>query len=441
MIDLAAYTPTGEAARTLCDRASNDVARGLLGSTILKIAGEIRAAQAEGRPVCDLTVGDFAPRHFPIPEALGDGIAAALQRGETNYPPADGLPSLRAAVAALYERELGLRVPLDAVLVASGARPFIYAIYGLFVAPGDKVLCPVPNWNNPYYCQIQGAELVEVPCGPETAFLPRAHDLEPHLGDASLLVLNSPQNPSGTVFDRQELEAICDGVIAENRRREAQGRRPLLVLFDQVYWMLCFGGRTHHTPHALRPEMTPYTFLIDGVSKSFAGTGLRVGYAIVPVPFAGRLRALLGHIGAWAPKAEQSATAAFLQDATAVRTFLQRMSADVVARLDALHSGLGRLAAEGLPVRSIPPMGAIYLSAQFDVIGKTWNGTALRTNEDVRLFLLAEAGLGVVPFDAFGFREPSGWMRLSVGSVSLDDIRVGVERIGGALRRLGPQAS
>lgn len=436
-IDLAAFTPKGPAALAFADRAGNTVARGLLGSAILKIAGEIRAAQAEGRAICDLTVGDFAPREFPIPTQLRDGIHAALMRGETNYPPADGVPALRKAVCGLYARELGLDVPLDAVLVASGARPFIFAIYALFVGPGEKVLCPVPNWNNPYYCQIQGAQLVEVPCGPERAFLPTAAELAPHLGEAAMLVLNSPQNPSGTVFARDELERICDLVIAENRRRDAEGRRPLLVLFDQVYWMLCFDGHEHFTPQGLRPEMTPYTFLIDGVSKSFAGTGLRVGYAIAPTPLAGKLRALLGHIGAWAPKAEQLATAAFLDDKDAVSAYHRSMRAEVSARLTTLHVGFSRLAALGLPVRSIPPMGAIYLSAQFDIIGRTHNGKVLQSNEDVRQFLLSEAGFGVVPFDAFGLREQSGWMRLSVGSVSLADLEGGLTRIGAALKTLG----
>src|SRR5262245_18933822 len=115
----------------------------LRGSEILRISGEIRTLVASGQPVCDLTVGDFSPRHFPIPGALRDGIQAALARGETNYPPAPGLVELREAVRLFYARELGLEYPAASILITCGSRPGIYGTYRTLVDPGDRVVYPV----------------------------------------------------------------------------------------------------------------------------------------------------------------------------------------------------------------------------------------------------------------------------------------------------------
>src|SRR5437763_4441661 len=134
---LAGAAPAGEPGRI------SKMAASLSGSEILRIAGEVRAMAGVGRPVCDLTVGDFNPRHFPIPAALRDGIVAALGQGETNYPPANGLGELREAVRRFYARELGLEYPLSSVVVTGGSRPAIYATYRTLVDPGDRVVYPV----------------------------------------------------------------------------------------------------------------------------------------------------------------------------------------------------------------------------------------------------------------------------------------------------------
>src|SRR5262249_6557289 len=133
---LAGAAPAGERGRI------SGMAASLAGSEILRIAGEIRALVAAGRPVCDLTVGDFSARQFPIPAALREGIVSALARGETNYPPSSGLGELREAVRAFYARELGLEYPLASVVVTGGSRPAIYATYRALVDPGDRVVYP-----------------------------------------------------------------------------------------------------------------------------------------------------------------------------------------------------------------------------------------------------------------------------------------------------------
>lgn len=432
--DMAAHLPSGPAAEAFALRALSRKATGLIGSEILKIAGEVREQQAKGKAVCNLTVGDFSPTQFRIPPLLEAGIAEALAAGQTNYPPSDGVLELRQAVCRLFAREFGLSYPIQSVLIAGGSRPLIHAIFQAVLEPGDKVVYPTPSWNNNHYAYLAGAVPVEVATDAASDFMPTAAQLAPHLAGARLLCLNTPSNPAGTMLGADEAERIARLVVEENRRREATGARPLLVMFDQVYWMLTFGGRRHATPLDRVPEAAPYTLFVDGISKGFAATGLRVGWLVGPPTLVSRMRDFLGHVGAWAPRPEQLATARLLDDTEAMRRYLAQTRGELEARLGALHRGLLALKAEGVPVDAVAPQGAIYLSAWFGLIGRTVDGVPVRTNEQVRRILLEKAGLAVVPFQAFGLKEENGWFRLSVGAVSLADIEAALPRVKAALR-------
>ena len=412
------------------------LAEGLIGSPILKIAAEVREYAAQGHKLCNLTVGDFAPSEFPVPQLLSKGLEAAVAKGETNYPPSTGMPGLRKAVAEFCERRLGLRTETDGVLITAGARPIIYGVYRVIVDPGDKVVFPVPSWNNEYYCQLSGGVPVTVPCDTKTSFLPTAAMLRPKLRDARLVVLNSPVNPTGTAFTAEQLSAICDVILEENERRAGR-ERPLYLLYDQVYWMLTFGGVQHVHPVALRPEMAPFTIYVDGISKSFAATGLRVGWGVGPTNIIKQMSDLLTHVGAWAPRPEQVATTALLSNDAEIDSYHAHMREEVLKRLQGLHDGIVALKKEGHPVDAAIPSGAIYLSARFALHGrKTPAGVTLKTDDEVRSFLLKSAGLAVVPFTAFGQPDGSGWFRLSVGAVSHREIGELMPRLRAALEAL-----
>ena len=398
------------------------MANGLIGSEVLKIAADIRAMAADGKQICNLTVGDFSPTEFRIPRFLEENIREALRRGETNYPPSDGMLALRKAVLSFYDRWLHLEYPVDSVLITGGSRPGIYATYAALVDPGDLVVYPVPSWNNNHYCHLSAAAPRPVVCSPADAFLPTRETLKEALTGARLLALNSPLNPTGTAFTRRTLEGICDLVLEENARR-AHSRRPLYVLYDQVYWMLTFGSTEHVDPVSLCPAMRPYTIFVDGISKAFAATGLRVGWVVGPQDILQRMVSILGHIGAWAPRAEQVAVARLLGATGEIQGYHREMKKALLARLDLLHESLMALKADGLPVDTVPPMAGIYLSARFDLNGyRTASGETLRTNEEIRHYLLHQAGLAVVPFQAFGSVKDDGWFRLSVGAVSMGEI-------------------
>jgi aspartate aminotransferase len=422
----------------MTDKRVCTMAAGLVGSEILKIAADIRAMVAEGAQVCNLTVGDFSPAEFPIPQFLEREIVQALQAGETNYPPSDGVPQLRQAVAAFYERWLGLSYPLDSILVTAGSRPGIYSTFTAVVDPGDTVIYPVPSWNNNHYVHMAGANGIPVLCDESTSFLPTRAALEPVIRGARLLALNSPLNPSGTAFTAEALGEICDLVLEENARR-GPDERPLYVMYDQVYWMLTFQGTKHVDPVSLRPAMRDYTIFIDGISKAFAATGVRVGWTVGPADVTKRMASILGHVGAWAPRAEQLATARLLAETDEIERYHGEMLGKVQSRLTALYDGITALGDGGMPVSAIPPMGAIYLSARFALHGwRTPDGAVLRTNEEIRRYLLDAAGLAVVPFQAFGMLDDTGWFRLSVGAVSMDAIAAMFARLGPALDALHP---
>jgi aspartate aminotransferase len=409
----------------------------LIGSEILKIAAEIRAMRAEGVQICNLTVGDFDPAEFRIPRVLEQRIEEGLKRGETNYPPSEGVQPLRQAVSAFYERWLGLKYPPARVLITGGSRPGIYGTFRTIVDAGDRVVYAVPSWNNNHYVHLTGAVSIPVTCGADEAFLPTPKLLEGALRGARLLCLNSPLNPAGTAFDAGTLAAICDLVLRENRRRSA-AERPLYVMYDQVYWMLTFGDTKHVDPVSLHPEMEPYTVIVDGISKAFAATGLRVGWVVGPADIVQPMSNILGHVGAWAPRAEQVATAQFLGMDDELRAYRGEITRGLETRLNALHRALMAMRADGLPVDAIAPMGAIYLSARFALNGRrTRSGATLRTNEEIRRYLLQEAGLAVVPFQAFGGTDESGWFRLSVGAVSVGEIERVMPRVRAALEAVG----
>jgi aspartate aminotransferase len=169
--------------------------------------------------------------------------------------------------------------------------------------------------------------------------------------------------------------------------------------------------------------------MLDAISKSLAATGLRVGWSVAAPAITQRMSDLLGHVGAWAPKAEQVATAEFIDDAEAFKAFRGEMHRRLRDRLERLHRGFSAMKSRGLPVEAIEPEGTLYLSARFDLFGRVVEGREIHTNEDIRRLLLQGAGIGAVPFQAFGLERENGWFRLSVGGATVQAIEDGLARL------------
>lgn len=431
MIDVQTFMPADPEAAAR--GALTPAMMAMKGSAILAIAGQVRALKAQGRVICDLTVGDFSADQFQVPDALITEMDLAARAGHTNYPPADGIPELKSAIIDLYRDQMGQTWPEGSVCVASGARPPIYAAWRLFVEPGDRTISFLPMWNVGYYAQLTLADHQFIPTSAATNFFPTVEQVAAALPGTRLVCLNSPLNPTGTVIDRDVLQGISQAIVDENRRRaRLSGRdaRPVMLLYDQVYWMLTAPGVVHHTPVELVPEIAPYVVYVDAISKCFAATGLRVGWAVLPPHLQTRMRSLIGHIGAWAPRNIQLAAAKILRDPVAVERTMVDMRAGVQARLDRLYEGVSSLAGEGLPISAIAPQGAIYLSLRVDLIGR-----GFATNEELRIWMLNEAGIALVPFQAFDLADETGWFRASVGAVGVAELDGAIERLRDAFKR------
>ena len=262
---------------------------------------------------------------------------------------------LRQAVTRFYGREFGLDYPVESVLVAGGARPLIYATYRALVDPGEAVAYPVPSWNNNHYCYLSGACGLPIEVSRASRFHPTPAQVRSLLPRIRLLALNTPLNPTGTAIEPEALREICRDLVAENAGRHARGERPVFLMFDQVYWSLDFRRMEPVTPPGLLPEVAPYTVMLDAISKSLAATGLRVGWSVASPAVTQRMSDLLGHVGAWAPKAEQMATAEFLDEADSFGAFRLEMH----RRLGSLRSLRPRRGRERDPhQRGHPPPAA-----------------------------------------------------------------------------------
>lgn len=414
----------------------SDLAHGIIGSEIIKLAGEVNEKIKQGEKIYNMTIGDFSPKQFPIPVELKQYIVEEYDNDQTNYPEADGMLALRSAVSTYLKERGDLSYATDEILIAGGARPIIYTAYKAIVNPEDTVVFAVPSWNNNHYAYLNSANAVVIEATPENNFMPSASDIRPYVEEASMIALCSPQNPTGTVFSKEGLEEICDMILAENKRR-GEDQKPVYLLYDQIYWALTHGNTKHYNPVSLRPEMKEYTIFVDGISKSLSATGVRVGWTMGPKFVIQKMKALLTHVGAWAPKAEQLATARYLSDLPTYDAFMVEQKNKIYTRLKGFYDGFQALKSEGYSVDAIAPQAAIYLTIKFALHGKkTAEGKILETTQDVTSYILNEAKLAIVPFYAFGASNNSPWYRMSVGTCSVDDIQDVISNLRAALQKL-----
>jgi len=412
------------------------LAETLKGSEIVRLGATIKEKIKQGEKIYNYTIGDFDSSIFPIPADLEAEIINAYKAGFTTYPAAEGNLDLREAVAAFMLLRGGLTYATNEILIAAGGRPLIYALYRAVVDKGDKVIYPAPSWNNNHYVHFTEGEHVMLEAKKENNFMLTADQIAPHLKGATLLSLCSPLNPTGTTFGKEELSAICKLVIEENKSR-VDGVKKLYLMYDQIYWTLTFGDTVHYNPVTLNPAMKDYTIFIDGISKTFAATGVRVGWAMGPAEVLAKMRSINSHLGAWSPMAEQKAVARFLGKTEAIDKYFIHFKAEINERLNRIFNGFQQMKKEGFAVDAIAPQAAIYLTIQIDYAGKTTaGGKLLASQADVTSYILDEAKLAVVPFYAFGANASSSWYRLSVGTCKKEEIDEMLGALKNALKKL-----
>ena len=398
--------------------------------SISKLSEKVEERRAKGETIFNFTLGDFAPKHFPIPTKLKAEIIKAYQEKHTNYSFVGGILELRKAIAQHIKLHGQFNYKPEEIIVASGARPLIYLLFRTLVDPKEKIIYTAPSWNTEYFIYLTGAVPIRIRTEAKNNFLPKASELKPHLKNAVLISFNSPANPSGTMFDQKTLKEILDLIVIENRARAHKKQKPLYIFFDIIYWLLIYNGSSYKNPTLLNKEIKDYTIFVDGISKCFAATGVRVGWAFGAQMIIEKMRSMLSHIGAWAPKPEQVGTAKFLNDNRAVTSFLASFKKELLARLNIFYTIIQKLKTDGYPVDAISPQGALYLSIKLDLIGlKARNNRRLINVDEILTLLIKDSGIALVPFHLFGMPKNLPWFRLSVGTCSISEAKLAAERL------------
>jgi aspartate aminotransferase len=334
------------------------------------------------------------------------------------------MPELLESVSAHLKYFGGFYYNLNEIITGSGSRPLTYILFKTLINKGDKVINIVPSWNNYNYVQLVEADEITIEAKPENNFMVTAEEIKPLLSFASLITFNSPSNPSGTTYSTENTTNIFNLIVEENKRRVAEDKKPLYVFYDIVYWLLTYGNTKFINPVEVCPGIKDYIIFVDGISKCFAATGVRLGWAVGPEQIIVKMKQMIAHIGAWSPKPEQVAVSKFLKDTAEVKKYLKEFKSGLFVRLDLLYKTIIEIKATGIDVDAIAPQGALYLSVKLNLIGyKTPKGNTINSVADVTDFLLDEVGIAVVPFYAFGANPDSLWFRISVGVCSLDDVR------------------
>jgi aspartate aminotransferase len=381
-------------------------------SETLALGARARELRAQGHSVISFAAGE---PDFDTPEDVREAGVQAIRAGHTRYTAVGGVPELRAAIAENLKRENGLTYKPGQIVVSNGAKHAIWNAFLTLVEPGDEVLCPVPYW-------VTFPELVRLVGGEPVFVLPKAGSMK--IGPeeiaraitkrSKLLVLNSPNNPSGAVYSREELVAIGEVVR----------RHGLYVLSDEIYEQLVFGGARHVSIASLSPDLFDRTIVIGGVSKTWAMTGWRIGFAAAPADLAEGIERLQGQSTSNAAAVSQYAA---LRAFTGPRESVRSMRESFARRRDFIVRRLSGMRG----VTLVPPEGAFYAFPDLtERIGAARNGVT--DSAGLSDFLIDEARIVCVPGSAFGME---GHLRLSY-AIGDQDIEEGLNRLESALDRM-----
>ena len=383
---------------------------GLPAPATIEMARRARALRAEGRDVISLALGE---PDFPTPPAVVQAAHQAALDGQTRYPPVDGTPALKAAIARKFLRDNALEYAADEIMVSNGGKQVIFNAFMATLDPGDEVVVPTPYWvSYPLIARMFGATPVFVTCREEDGFRLRADALAAALTPRTRwVVLNFPNNPTGAVCQQDDLEAIA---------KVLRDYPDVWILSDEIYEHLVFDGVRAASIAAVAPDLKARTITLNGVSKAYAMTGWRVGFAGGPADLLAAMRGVQGNATSGVCSIAQAAAVAALDGPT-----------DLVREMAAVYSRRRTMVVEAL--RAVPgltcamPEGAFYAyPGVAGCLGRTTAaGRVLETDADFAIALLEEGLVATVPGSAFGF---SPYLRLSCAT-SDDALRAACQRI------------
>jgi aspartate aminotransferase len=368
--------------------------------TAFEVLNKARALERQGRSIIHLEIGE---PDFDTPKNVVEAGVDALRKGWTHYGPSAGLPELRQTIAEYVSRTRGVKVSSDQVVVVPGGKPIMFFTILAFVDEGDEAIYPNPGF--PIYesmIQYMGGRAVPIQLREERDFSLDVNELASLITDRTkLIIINSPQNPTGGVLARRDIEQIAAAI----------GDRDIMVLSDEIYSRLLFDGAQHFSMMSV-PGMQERTILLDGFSKTYAMTGWRMGYGVMRTDLAAHMTRLMTN--------SNSCTASFTQVAgiEALRgdqSSVDRMRDEFQRRRDVFVAGLNKI--KGFSCRL--PKGAFYVFPNITQTG--WKSKPLEEA------LLEQAGVTALSGTAFGaFGE--GYLRFSVAN-SLQNLQEALERI------------
>ena len=388
-------------------------ANALSPSPTLSIDGKTKDLIQAGQPVINLSAGE---PDFPTPANVAEAGIAAIRSGFTKYTAAQGTMELRAAICQKLWNDNGLSYEPSQVVVSTGAKQSLFNALMVLCQPGDEVLVPAPWWvSYPEIVKLTGAKPVFVPSDPARGFALTRDMVEPYVtGRTRALIINSPNNPTGAVYSEEDLRGLA--VLAVEHG--------LWVIADEIYEKLVYDGASHVSIASFGPEIKRQTIVINGMSKAFAMTGWRIGYAASEPEVAKAMTALQSHTTSNPNSIAQKAALAAL---TGPQEAVAAMVAAFDERRRAMVAGLRELPG----VRCEYPAGAFYAFADVrGLVGTTIRGRLVADDYALAEIFLEEAMVATVPGTAFGM---PGFLRLSYAA-SLEDIREAMRRLDNLLR-------
>ncbi len=355
-------------------------------------AAELKAA---GKDVIGLGAGE---PDFDTPENIKDAAIKAIGKGDTKYTAVDGTPALKQAICAKFKRENGLDYKPNQITVGTGGKQVLYNALVATLDPGDEVIIPAPYWvSYPDMTLLAEGTPVFVTCPQNNGFKLRAEDLEAAITPRTKwLILNSPSNPTGAAYTRAELKALTDVLMRHKH---------VWVMTDDMYEHLVYDGFTFTTPAQVEPGLYDRTLTVNGVSKAYAMTGWRIGYAAGPVEL---IKAMAVVQSQSTSNPSSISQAAAVEALSGPQTFIAERNASFKERRDLVVDMLNR--AKGLQCPK--PEGAFYVypSCAGAIGKKTPEGTVIKTDTDFVTYLLESVGVAVVQGEAFGL---SPYFRIS----------------------------
>lgn len=384
-------------------------------SPTLAIDAKAKAMKAQGIDVVNFGVGE---PDFDTPENIKEAAIKAIKEGFTKYTPVGGIDVLKDAVIEKFKKDNGLDYTREEIIISCGAKHSLYNINQAILSPGDEVLIPSPYWvSYPDQALLNDATPVFIKTYEKDSFMLRTESLKAHITPRTkLLILNSPSNPTGLTYDLKTLEGIAEIVLRHN----------MYVISDEIYEKLTYDGVKHISIASLGKEIKQRTIVVNGLSKSYAMTGWRIGYAAGPKDI---IKAMTNIQSQSTSNPTSIAQKAAIEALRGPQDFIKTMLEEFDKRRKFLIDSLNKITG----MSCLKPTGAFYAFPNTSALyGKHHNGKPINSSSDLAMYLLEEAKVALVHGAAFG---DDNYVRLSYAT-SIDMIKKGVERIAESIYKL-----